>query len=455
MIRLLISDLREHLDVWTGVMLVAAAFGYVGGCFASFMATAMAHPGTPSAFFFKSAAEAILLFSSVSACAVLASTAQACIASLRRTYALWQLVNVSPRMVGGAVLGQMAIASVLGSGVGLSLCTLSLPALFEVLFSEIVGGAHIECACGVAWYPMVIEVSVLVAVAGGLRASRAAARVDPVVALRDERALEDVAVHMSPVRWIVAAGALGVVVWSLSTVDPALVATDFNQSAWLVMLPIAIPALLAAFAPVLLPCAMRALTCVPFGGNAWFLACREARHARVQGSSLEVPLVVAAGTVSGLYSMFGLMERCCAAYHLPIGSGFGLDPRLALVMFGGPVALAAVGVCANVLLALRPRERDASLLHALGADSATVLGVAALEAVLHVALAGFMAICSAALGCVLAAWALGLTIADAVLSVRIAPAALIIAAGFVLLLVAELLPVLRAIKGAPVLRLDA
>lgn len=31
MIRLLLSDLREHVHVWFGALLVAMAFGYVGG----------------------------------------------------------------------------------------------------------------------------------------------------------------------------------------------------------------------------------------------------------------------------------------------------------------------------------------------------------------------------------------------------------------------------------------
>lgn len=89
MIRLLVGDVREHWHVWFGVLAVATAFGYMGGWFASFSATAAADPMVSTSFFFRSAAQAILMFSAIAGCVVLSSTARGSVVSLRRTYALW------------------------------------------------------------------------------------------------------------------------------------------------------------------------------------------------------------------------------------------------------------------------------------------------------------------------------------------------------------------------------
>ena len=170
----------------------------------------------------------------------------------------------------------------------------------------------------------------------------------------------------------------------------------------------------------------------------------------IQSLSIETSLVVAMGVVAGFYSMMGLMEQYATAYDLPIGSGFGLDPRLACVMFAGPVILAAVGSCANVVLALRVRERDASLLEVLGATPRQVCVVSVLEAFMHVVAAGSAALLAVVLSNMIAAHALGLDISSAVLSVCVAPAAFIAVAGFAALVLAELLPVLRVFASAPV-----
>ena len=103
------------------------------------------------------------------------------------------------------------------------------------------------------------------------------------------------------------------------------------------------------------------------------------------------------------------------------GSGFGLGPRLACVMFAGPVISAAVESCANVVLALRVRERDASLLEVWGATPRQVCVASALEAFMHVVAAGSVALLAVVLSNMIAVHALGLDISSAVLSVCVAP----------------------------------
>lgn len=134
MIRLLVGDVREHWYVWFGVLAVATAFGYMGGWFASFSATAAADPMVSTSFFFRSAAQAILMFSAISGCVVLSSTARGSVVSLRRTYALWQVINIPPVVVGFAVIVQIALVGVVGSCLGLALCWVSSSTVFSALF---------------------------------------------------------------------------------------------------------------------------------------------------------------------------------------------------------------------------------------------------------------------------------------------------------------------------------
>lgn len=450
MIRLLVGDVREHWHVWFGVLAVAAAFGYMGGWFASFTATAAADPTAAVAFFFRSAAQAILMFSAISGCVVLSSTARGGVVSLRRTYALWQVINIPPVVVGFAVIVQIALVGVFGSCLGLALCWASSATVFSALFMGVDLFEGVRLQQGFSLYPAVLGVSLFVSALGGARAARAATCTPPVIALRDERSVEGASARMTPLRWLSALAACAAIAWCASTVDPVLAPVDFGQSTWLVFLPIATPVLITALAPVLLPTILRAATCPLSRWTAWLLARRSAQHGLTQSLSIETSLVVAMGVVAGFYSMMSLMERYATACDLPIGSGFDLDPRLACVMFAGPVILAAVGSCANVVLALRVRERDASLLEVWGATPRQVCVVSVLEAFMHVVAAGSAALFAVVLSNVIAAHALGLGAGSAMLSVRFAPAVFIAVTGFVVLVVAELLPVLRVIRAASV-----
>lgn len=86
--------------------------------------------------------------------------------------------------------------------------------------------------------------------------------------------------------------------------------------------------------------------------------------------------------------------------------------------------------CANVVLALRVRERDASLLEVWGATPRQVCVASALEAFMHVVAAGSVALLAVVLSNMIAVHALGLDISSAVLSVCVAPAAFYCRCGF-------------------------
>lgn len=445
MIRLLVSDLREHAHVWFAALLVAMAFGYVGGSCASFAATAAVSRSADAAFFFNTMAQAVFLFSAVSACVVISSVSRACVVSLRRVYALWQLIGVSPRMVSLVVGGQVVLVTAVGACCGCAASWASLPAIFGVVFKDETLGT---ISPGISSFPLVIASSIAIAVLGGLRASRCAARVDPVLLLRDERALDAAARGMSFLRWMLAVFATALAAWRVSTVDPERVSIDSNESTWLIGLTLVVPAILAALSPLYLPRVLDALARLPFRSAAWMLARGSVRQGCEQGGSLEMPLLVSAGTMGGFYSMMGLMERYYSVYGLPVGSGFELNPRLACFLFGGPVALAVMGVCARVVLGFRGREHDAVLWIVLGARSSTVMSAGVLEAAMHVAVGGFLSFFSCVLSNGIAAWSLGLGFMDGLASLRaFAPVSAIALLSFALLLIAELPPLFRALTS--------
>ncbi|WP_270299755.1 hypothetical protein [Eggerthella sinensis] len=109
MIRLVFLDLRDHAATWIGAFVVAVACGYIGGWVVSLTVTLEPYPNL------RDFGWTILLFSSVAAIAVLMTTANLTVSAQRRSYALWQLANVSPRQVSRVVLAQLATVAVLGA----------------------------------------------------------------------------------------------------------------------------------------------------------------------------------------------------------------------------------------------------------------------------------------------------------------------------------------------------
>ena len=158
----------------------------MGGWFASFSATAAADPMTSVSLFFRSAAQAIFMFSAISGCGVLSSVARGCVVSLRRTYALWQVINIPPVVVGFAVIVQIALVGVFGSCLGLALCWASSSTVFSALFMDIDLFEGVRLLPGFSLCPAVLGVSLFLSVLGGTRAARAAACTSLVMALRDE-----------------------------------------------------------------------------------------------------------------------------------------------------------------------------------------------------------------------------------------------------------------------------
>ena len=180
MMRLVFLDLRDHAATWVGAFCVAVACGFIGGFAASLMATAKSYPNM------ESLAVTMLMFSAMAAMAVLASAANLTVAMQRRSYALWQLANVSPRRVAAVVLAQLAVVAVLGAVVGTLVEAASFVPLFPLVFSSpfYLPIDQVVLDAGLPFMPLVWLSVAGVFLVGGLKGVRGAGRTSPMTVLR-------------------------------------------------------------------------------------------------------------------------------------------------------------------------------------------------------------------------------------------------------------------------------
>ena len=130
MMRLVFSDLRDHAATWVGAFAVAMACGYVGGWAVSISATTASYPNT------EGFATPMVLFSAFAAIAVIVSASSLTVSAQQRSYALWQLANVGPRMVSVVVLVQLAAVGALGAMAGTLIEAATFEPLFPLVFSS-------------------------------------------------------------------------------------------------------------------------------------------------------------------------------------------------------------------------------------------------------------------------------------------------------------------------------
>ena len=149
MMRLVFSDLRDHAATWIGAFLVAVGCGYIGGWAVSIEASAETFD------VLRSVGSVVIAFSSVAAVAVLALTANLTVDTQRRSYALWQLANMKPRLVSAVVLVQLVVVAVLGAMCGTLLTTITFSPLFPWVFGARVEYAQAVPRVGAASMPFV------------------------------------------------------------------------------------------------------------------------------------------------------------------------------------------------------------------------------------------------------------------------------------------------------------
>lgn len=433
MIQLVFCDLRDHAATWVGAFCVAVACGYVGGWAASLEETASTFSGM------RYVGSVVLAFSSVAAVAVLVSASNLTVSAQRRSYALWQLANVSPRRVSRVVLAQLVVVALLGAIVGTLLEAATFSALFPIVFGAKEVLAQATPLVSFSMMPTVWLVVAGVFLCGGLKGARSAGSTPPIMALREP---EPKRKGMTLLRIALFTALAVCTAWTVSSMVGAAPDVVMNWSLYLSLLMVAA---LVCISPLTLSAVLGAWTAlVPKARwNAWFLARRTARYGLGSSTSVETPVMVGFGLIAGVFSMMGVW----AGYNALHGMRFtGLDWTESLILFGGPALLCAVGAAVSVVMTSKTRTRDVALLIAAGARPETLIAAAVCEALIHVV--------TASLVDALAVVASNAIVASAVDMPPLAGLAfgeglLVSLVGFALLLAATLVPTWFALRREP------
>ena len=433
MIRLVFCDLRDHAATWVGAFCVAVACGFIGGWAASLEETAAAFPSM------HYVGSVVLAFSSVAAVVVLVSASNLTVSAQRRSYALWQLANVSPRRVSCVVLAQLASVAVLGALAGTLLEAATFSALFPLVFGAKEALAQATPRVSFSMMPTVWLAVAGVFLCGGLKGARSAGKTPPIMALREPELKRT---GMTRLRLVLFAVLSACTAWTVSSMVGAAPDAVMN---WSLFLPLLMVAVLACISPITLSAVLGAWTAlVPKARwNAWFLARRAARYGLGFSTSVETPVMVGFGLIAGVFSVMGVWAGFNALHDLRFT---GLDWTESLILFGGPVLLCAVGAAVSVVMTSKTRARDVALLIAAGARPETLVAAAACEALVHTVTAALAGACA-----VVASNAVVAFVVDMPLFAGLAfgEGLVVLLAGFVLVLAATLVPTVSALRKEP------
>ena len=434
MMRLVFSDLRDHAATWIGAFLVAVGCGYIGGWAVSIEASAETFD------VLRSVGSVVIAFSSVAAVAVLALTANLTVDTQRRSYALWQLANMKPRLVSAVVLVQLVVVAVLGAMCGTLLTTITFSPLFPWVFGARVEYAQAVPRVGAASMPFVWLAVAGTFLCGGLKGARSAGRTSPLAVLRESKPRR---AGMTWMRVLLFAG-LAIGAWQVAAIMIGSVPGVVMN--WSLYLPILTTAGIAAVGPLAFAAILKAWTSVvpQSRWNAWYVARHTARFGLSASTSVETPVMVGFGLVAGIYSSVSVWA---AWARLQGDADFnGIDFTTALLMFGGPILLCAIGAAVSVVMTSRSRTRDVALLIASGARPQTMLGAAVCEALIHAVTATLVGAAAVVASNATIAYAVGLPLFA---NLAFGEGLVVSLAGFVLVLTATLVPTCAALNKEP------
>lgn len=429
MLKLVFSDLRANKATWVGAFLVAMACGYIGGWVVSILATAQFY--TDSVYRNVNQAGTILfLFSVVAGLAVIAAVANLTVAAQRRSYALWQLVNVSSRTVTAVVLAQLAVVAVLGAMCGTLLSGITFAPLFPLVFSARTIFDQVTPQVGLTSMPMVWLGVSLVFLSGGFKAARSAGRTAPLQALTAQPLKK---FGMTWIRLLLFAVLLAATSWFSHSIISGGPNNGMDRS---VYLPILIIATLVPIAPVLFLALMRLWTSVvPQGCVTWFLARRMALYNFSLSTSVQTPIMVGFGLVSGILTILNTMRHY--AVNIGVTDFNGLDMTSTILVMGGPILLSAVGSAASIGMTARSRVGDVKLLAISGASPKTLLSAATCEAFIHSANATLVGVIAVAASNFVVSKGLAL---PPFVDMTVADGLIVFLLGFIMILITVLVP---------------
>ncbi|MGN6409567.1 MAG: hypothetical protein ACTHMH_14555, partial [Curtobacterium sp.] len=178
--RLAAADLRTSWRVWSGLCAVCAVAAVAGSVPGVLVVGGLRTPGVRG-LALLSIAGTTAAFGLVAILVVVSAVVRLSAGLLERTYALWQLVGVTPRGVRWTVLVQTAAVAVVGAAVGAAVAGVVVPA---TVGAALAGASGLDGIRVAASWPEALSVIVLTsvtAVVAGLGGSRRAATTPPLL----------------------------------------------------------------------------------------------------------------------------------------------------------------------------------------------------------------------------------------------------------------------------------
>lgn len=436
MISLVASDLRAKTRVWVGILLVAAATGFAASIGAGLLETANAYDGSTRQSL-QNASSPVLLFSGFTALVVLSSTANLTVSLQRRSYALWQILNIRPILISLIVEAQLAIIAALGAVIGAVASRVAFLDVFNFLFASWNFSTPVHPRVSVPVLAAVVLATVGVVVFAGLRGARNAALTPPLQALAEP---DPPRIRMTWVRYLLTALAVAATYGLVS-----MMATGDMQTVTSTSILIA-PAIVLTFAtagPLLLPLTLRAWTWIlpAKASTAWYLARHAARSRVTQSTATISPLLVGVGLTGGTYTCVAILAGYVRT-QAGDASGYALEPGQATMLLGGPLLIAGVGAAITVFMSGGTRQHEVALLQATGASPRLITIAAVLEAVIYTMTAALLAIVAIVITSLVISHSLGMPVTG----IHWKSVTIVTLFGFVLILIAALSPTVAALR---------
>lgn len=439
MMRLLWAELRHGWASWAGLIAVATISALSFSVAIAMVERGLAEGGKvlEASMSFLSM---LLMMNIPGAVIVTAAVARLAVDLHRPAYARWQLSGAGPAQTSGIVIVQLACAGLVGGTVGSGLAIPFVPwFLHEVFATDNSWWADAVIAPGAFTVRVVVALTIVVTVLGGLRAALSAGRTPPLAALRDA---EPRAKRMGWGRWVL----LLVVVFGAGAglMAPLRAETRETAVSQLPLLPAYLTVIVAAAGPLVYPVVLRAWTAlVPARvSTSWYLARHQARFHLGRSTASITPLFVGASLLGGLMTMSATVSAAMAAEGR---GGFTMEIMQVMLLIGGPVMLGAIGAAVVIFMSNRTQGAEQALLKASGGSSTTVIASALWQGVIHVVTAALLAGGVIVATAMLSSAVLGRFLpAPPVLDLR--AAGLLFALGLLLTIAATALPALGRIR---------
>ena len=390
--RLAVADLRSSWRVWSGLFVVCAV-GAVAASVPGVLVVGGLRTTGVRGLALLSIAGTTAAFGIIAVLVVVSAVVRLTAGLLGRTYALWQLVGVTPRGVRWTVLLQTTLVALVGTAAGAAVSVVAVPPLVTASLAGASGLGDVEVGASRWEVLAVVAVTVVVAVGAAVSGSRRAAATPPLVVLRSTPP----APGSRGLRAVVAVS-LGALATSMLVGLPGSVPDGAAPA--LLIGPVLVAAVAVLGRSIGAP-AVRAWTAVvPTSASVAFGVARATvRWSAARSDTTLAALLVAVGLPSALV---GGQRTAASAIGSAVSTGGGAGATV--LILSGPVLLAAIGAAATAAMAARDRVREGAQLRAAGASPGFQVGVAAFEGLI-LGLTGTLVAAATVLVTVVAEWA--------------------------------------------------